>query len=169
MSKIGNKPIVIPDGVKVELKDKKVNVIGPHGSLSLEIFDGISVEIKDGLVYVKREKEGLSSLHGTMRAKINNAVVGVIKKFSKILEIVGVGYKCEKSSDGKKLIFTVGYSHPVYLDIPSDINVELDPKANTITVSGIDKEKVGIFADRIKKVKLPEPYKGSGIKYQNEK
>lgn len=169
MSKIGNKPIAVPDGVKVEVKDGYVNVSGPNGSLKLKIFDGISVEVKDKMIYVKREKDGVNNFHGTMRAKINNAVIGVVKKFSKVLEIIGVGYRCEKSADNKKLTFTVGYSHPVVIDIPQDLTVDVDPKANTITVSGIDKERVGIFADRIKKIKPPEPYKGSGIKYQNER
>ena len=169
MSKIGNKPIVIPEGVKVEVKDGYVNVSGPHGLLSVKIFDGLSVDVKDGMIFVKKEKKGVDNFHGTMRAKINNAVIGVVKKFSKVLEIVGVGYRCEKTSDGKKLIFSVGYSHQVEVDIPKDITVDVDPKANTVTVSGIDKEKVGIFADRIRKIKPPEPYKGSGIKYQNEK
>lgn len=169
MSKIGNKPILISDGVKVEVKDGYVDVSGPHGSLRLKIFEGISVEVKDKTIYVKRERDDVSNFHGTMRAKLNNAVNGVLNRFSKVLEIVGVGYKCEKSPDNKKLTFTVGYSHPVVIDIPQDITVDVDPKANTITVWGIDKEKVGIFADRIRKIKPPEPYKGSGIKYQNEK
>lgn len=169
MSKIGNKPILIPDGAKVEVKDGYVNISGPCGSLKIKIFDGISVEVKDKIINVKREKEGVNNFHGTMRAKINNAVNGVVKKFSKVLEIVGVGYRCEKSSDGKKLTFTVGYSHPVVIDVPQDITVDIDPKTNTITVSGVDKESVGIFADRVKKIKPPEPYKGSGIKYQNER
>ncbi|MGC8867954.1 MAG: 50S ribosomal protein L6 [Elusimicrobiales bacterium] len=169
MSKIGNKPIIIPDGVKVDLSDGYVVVSGPQGSLKLKVFEGLGVEIKDRIIKVKRNSDEISNFHGTFRAKLNNAVHGVVKKFSKILEIVGVGYRCEKSSDGKKLIFTLGFSHPVIIDIPSEVSVDIDSKTGLITVSGIDKEMVGIFADRIRKIKPPEPYKGSGIRYQNER
>ncbi len=169
MSKIGNKPIPIPDGVKVDVSGGYVNVSGPNGSIKLKIFEGLSVEVKDKLITVKRNSDEVSNFHGTLRAKLNNAVQGVVKKFSKTLEIVGVGYKCEKSPDGKKLTFTLGFSHPVVIDIPPDLTVDIDPKTGSITVLGIDKERVGIFADRIRKIKPPEPYKGSGIKYQNER
>lgn len=168
MSKIGNKPIKIPDGVKINAADRSITIEGKLGKVSLNVFDGIKIEVKDGFVYVRKEKNGIDDFHGTMRAKINNAIVGVSEGFKKVLEIVGVGFRAQ--SDGKKITLQLGFSHPVMLDIPSGVKVEIDPKTQaTITISGIDKELVGNFADRIRKLKLPEPYKGSGIKYQNER
>lgn len=169
MSKIGNKPIKIPDGVKVNLNDKIVEIIGPKGNLKVNIFDGLAVEVKDGLIYVKRSSDELKKFHGTLRAKINNAIIGVTEGFSKVLEIVGVGYKVEENKTNKTLSFTVGYSHPVIIDIPPGINVNIDSKNNLLTISGIDKELVGQFAARIRMIKPPEVYKGTGIKYQGER
>ncbi|MEF3279650.1 MAG: 50S ribosomal protein L6 [Elusimicrobiota bacterium] len=168
MSKIGNKPVKIADGVKVNLNGKELHFEGKAGKLSLPVYDGLSVDIKDGLIFVKKEKNDANALHGTMRAKIQNAVLGVSEGFKKTLEISGVGFRAQ--SDGKKITMQLGFSHPVSVDIPSGIKVEIAGKEqNIINVYGIDKELVGNFADRIKKLKLPEPYKGSGIKYQNER
>lgn len=168
MSKIGNKPVKIPDGVKVSVSGNTINFEGKKGKLSLDIFDGIKIDIKDGFIYVKKEKPGMNALHGTMRARINNAVNGVNEGFSKVLEISGVGFRAEDK--GNIISLQLGFSHPVILDKPKGLDIKIDPKLqNVITISGPDKEAVGNFADKIKKLKLPEPYKGSGIKYQNER
>jgi large subunit ribosomal protein L6 len=168
MSKIGNKPIKIPEGVKIALNGKVINFEGKKGKLSLNIFDGIKVEVKDGSVYVTKEKQNTNALHGTMRAKINNSILGVNDGFSKVLEISGVGFRAEDK--GNLISLQLGFSHPVVVDKPKGIDVKIDSKLqNVITISGSDKELVGNFADKIKKLKLPEPYKGSGIKYQNER
>lgn len=168
MSKIGNKPVKIEDGVKVNIDGNVINFEGKLGKLSLRIFDVIKVEIRDGYIYLKKEKPDADNLHGTMRAKINNAIIGVSKGFEKVLEISGVGFRAQ--SDGKKITLQLGFSHPVEIPIPQGIKVEVDAKTQTvIKVSGIDKELVGNFADRIRNIKPPEPYKGSGIKYQNER
>lgn len=168
MSKIGNKPVKIEDGVKVNINGNVINFEGRLGKLSLNIFDGIKVEVKDGYVYIKKEKPETDNLHGTMRAKINNAIIGVSKGFEKVLEISGVGFRAQ--SDGKKITMQLGFSHPVEIAIPQGIKIEVDAKTQAIIkVMGIDKELVGNFADKIKNIKPPEPYKGSGIKYQNER
>ncbi|MEW6012821.1 MAG: 50S ribosomal protein L6 [Elusimicrobiales bacterium] len=168
MSKIGNKPVKILDGVKVVLSGSSINFEGKQGKMTLPVYEGLKVEIKDGMVFVRREKEGVNSFHGTMRAKIQNAILGVSEGFKKVLEINGVGFRAQ--SDGKKITMQLGFSHPVSLDIPQGVKIEISGKdQNILSVSGVDKEMVGNFADKIKKIKPPEPYKGSGIKYQNER
>ncbi len=170
MSKIGKKPVKIIDGVKVNINGDVINFEGKMGKLSLKIPKGLKVESKDGLIYVNKEgnDSNLNAIHGTIRAKILNAVIGVSEGFKKTLEISGVGFRAQ--SDGKKLTMQLGFSHPVVLDIPQNVKVEVAGKdQNVIYVTGVDKESVGNFADRIRKIKPPEPYKGSGIKYQNER
>jgi len=168
MSKIGNKPVKIPDGVKVDISNGVINFEGKMGKLSMNIYEGFTIDIKDGFIYVKRSDDKFKAMHGTLRAKIANALSGVSEGFKKVLEIVGVGFRAQ--SDGKVITMQLGFSHPVTVNIPSGLKVEIDPKTqNVITISGIDKELVGSFADKIRKIKPPEPYKGSGIKYQNER
>jgi len=168
MSKIGNKPVKIPDGVKVNVLNNVINFEGKMGKLSMNIYEGFTVEINDGFIYIKRSSDEFKAMHGTLRAKIANAVIGVSEGFKKVLEIVGVGFRAQ--SDGKTITMQVGFSHPVSVNIPAGVKVDIDSKTqNIITISGVDKELVGNFADKIRKIKPPEPYKGSGIKYQNER
>jgi len=167
MSKIGKKPISIPDNVEVKISDgffefKKENV-----DLKLKILPYLKIEIKDKeiVLNIKNEDDKLEkSLWGTERQLINNMIVGVNEGFSKKLEINGVGYRAATS--GKSLTLSVGYSHPVEFKIPEGIDVSVEK--NLITVSGIDKQQVGEISAQIRKIRKPEPYKGKGIKYVDE-
>lgn len=165
MSRIGRKPISIPEGVEVEVEKNEIKVKGPKGVLSFSFSPYVTVEQKDKEVLVSVEKKSSSALWGLTRALIQNMIEGVVKGFEKQLEIQGVGYKC--SVQGKKLVLNVGFSHPVELDIPQDLN--LSTEKNIITVKGIDKQKVGQFAAKIRGKRPPEPYKGKGIRYLGEK
>lgn len=168
MSRIGRKPIAIPDGVSVSLQDVSITVKGPKGSLSREIHKDMKVTVEENTVVVERPSENKlhRSLHGTTRTIVANMVNGVTEGFSKVLELVGVGYRASKS--GNKLVLNVGYSHPVEIE-PED-GIEFDvPSATKIIVKGIDKELVGAMAAKVRAVREPEPYKGKGIKYENER
>ena len=167
MSRIGNRTIAIPENVTVEVNESTVLVKGPKGELSFPIARNITVEVKENTVLVTRANENIKSkqMHGTTNALITNMIEGVTKGYEKDLEIVGVGYKFQLK--GNTLVVNAGYSHPVELQIPSDLKVE--SKSNTeIKVSGINKEHVGEFAANIRKVRKPEPYKGKGIRYAGE-
>ncbi|HPE14405.1 MAG TPA: 50S ribosomal protein L6 [Bacilli bacterium] len=167
MSRIGNRILSLPEGVTVEVNGKDVTVKGNKGSLTTRIGKGINAEVKEGKVYVTRENELLTTkqLHGTANANINNMIKGVNEGYKKDLEIIGVGYRF--SMKGDTLVISAGYSHQVELAVPADLKVEA--KSNTeISVSGIDKIKVGEFAANIRKVREPEPYKGKGIRYVGE-
>ncbi len=167
MSRIGRKPILIPEKVNVELKDRSVSVSGPKGNLSLKLPSPISVEIREKEIIVKRagEDKKTKSLHGTFRALINNMVIGVTEGFKKELEIVGMGYKVQLK--GTNLILQLGFSHSVEIPIPEDLKVTLGG-ANKITIEGIDKQRVGQFAAQLRAIYPPEPYKGKGIRYAQE-
>lgn len=167
MSRIGKKPIDIPDGVDVKIEKGIITVKGPKGQLQREVHRDMTVEIQDKQILVKRptDNKNHKSLHGLTRSLIANMVEGVTNGFEKRLEINGVGYRAAKQ--GKKLVLTVGYSHPVEIEEPEGIEIEV-PANNKITVKGIDKELVGIVAANIRKVREPEPYKGKGIKYEDE-
>lgn len=167
MSRIGNRIIAIPANVTVEVNDNLVKVTGPKGELTTNKVNDISVEVKEGNVYVTRANEEISTkqMHGTVNANIANMIEGVVNGYKKSLEIVGVGYRF--STKGNALVVNAGYSHPVELEIPSGIKVDVK-SSNEIEVSGIDKIKVGEFAADIRKVRKPEPYKGKGIKYSDE-
>ena len=167
MSRTGKKPIVIPDGVDVKVEGDLVSVSGPHGELKQTIPAGIIVEQEDKLINVKRETESKShrSLHGLTRTLIDNMVNGVKNKYAKTLELVGVGYRAVLQGD--KLTLNVGLSHPVLFEAENNISIEV-PSPTKIVVSGIDKQQVGNFTARIRRVAPPEPYKGKGIKYENE-
>ena len=167
MSRIGFKTIEIPAGVEVKVDGNVVSVKGPKGELQEKISDLLEVEIKDGVLEVKRDGDEAEkrSQHGLARTLINNMVIGVTQGFSKKLQLVGVGYKAEKK--GNKLVLNIGYSHPVELVDPEGIKTET-PDANTVIVSGIDKALVGNYAANIRAWRKPEPYKGKGIKYEDE-
>ena len=167
MSRIGNKPIVIPNGASLELVENTIVVKGPKGQLSFEVPSCVTVEIKDNNVTFTRESDVKEhrSLHGTTRAIINNMVVGVTQGYEKILEIEGTGYRAQLQ--GKKLVVNAGYSHPVELEIPEGLTVTV-PNQTEIHVAGCDKELVGQFAADVRIIRKPEPYKGKGIHYRGE-
>ena len=169
MSRIGKMPIAIPAGVTVDIAENNVvTVKGPKGTLSRALAPELEVKIEDGQVIVNRPNDlkKMKSLHGLTRTLINNMVVGVTAGYEKALEINGVGYRVVK--EGKKLNLTLGYSHPVIMEDPEGIETVCDGQ-NKIIVKGIDKEKVGQFAAQIREKRAPEPYKGKGIKYADEK
>ena len=167
MSRIGNRHLAIPEGVTVEVSDNTVTVKGSKGELSLTTSNLVTVEVKEGTVVVTRKNETIPArqMHGTTNANIRNMIIGVSEGYSKTLEIVGVGYRFNLK--GNKLVINAGYSHPVEVEIPSDLKLSVEGN-NQVTVSGISKERVGEFAANIRKVRKPEPYKGKGIRYVGE-
>lgn len=168
MSRIGRKPIQVPNGVNINLDNTVITVKGPKGTLSREIHKDMKVNVAENEIVVERPSDNKlhRSLHGTTRSIIANMVSGVTEGFSRNLELVGVGYRANKSGD--KIVLNVGYSHPV--EIVPEAGIEFDVPANTkITVRGIDKERVGAVAAQIRSVREPEPYKGKGIKYEGER
>ena len=169
MSRIGRKVVIIPAKARVEIKDSVITATGALGTLSYTVPEGITPKL-DGAVLTfsipeDRVKE-LNALHGTTRANVFNIIEGVTNGFSKTLEINGLGYRA--SVAGQKLNLELGFSHPVNLDIPAGLTVVVDPKSGAVTIKGSDKFKVGDFAAKIRRIRPPEPYKGSGIKYQGE-
>ena len=165
MSRIGNRIIMIPEGVTVENKDNTITVTGPKGTLSKPLLNGVNFEAKDGEIKLTIEDEKYNAMHGTMNALINNMIIGVTKGYTKVLEIVGVGYRF--NVQGSKLVINAGYSHPVEIQIPEGIKGEV--KDNTqLTLTSINKEELGEFAANVRKVRKPEPYKGKGIRYADE-
>ena len=167
MSRIGKLPVVIPQGVTVEIKDgNTVSVKGPKGTLERTFAPAMGIELKENEIIVTRpdDRKENKSLHGLTRPLIHNMVVGVHTGFSKVLEVNGVGYKAQKQ--GNKLVLSLGYSHPVEMVDPEGLESAVD--GNKITVSGISKEKVGQYAAEIRGKRPPEPYKGKGIKYSDE-
>lgn len=168
MSRIGRKPIEIPNGVDVKLDNSVITVKGPKGSLTREIHKEINVTIEGNAILVERPSDHKlhRSLHGTTRSVVNNMVTGVTDGYTKTLELVGVGYRASKS--GEKLVLNVGYSHPVEITPEPGIVFEV-PSNTKIIVSGINKERVGEYAAKIRAVRQPEPYKGKGIKYEGER
>ncbi|MCL2047752.1 MAG: 50S ribosomal protein L6 [Defluviitaleaceae bacterium] len=168
MSRIGRLPIPIPSGVTVTIADGNlVTVKGPKGTLSRKLSPDMTIAQEDGAVIVTRPNDlkRFKSLHGLTRTLINNMVVGVTDGYVKRLDIIGTGYRAAKS--GNKLTLNLGYSHPVEMQDPDGVESTLDG-TNKIIISGIDKEKVGQYAANIREKRPPEPYKGKGVKYENE-
>lgn len=168
MSRIGKLPVAIPAGVKVTLNGSVITVQGAKGSLSQQLPERVSVAVEADQVVVSRpsdEKQDIA-LHGLSRSLINNMVIGVSEGFSRVLEINGVGYRAEVS--GSKLTLSLGYSHPVVYDIPKGIEVEVE-KQTRVIIKGIDKQLVGSTAAKIRSFRKPEPYKGKGVKYAEER
>ena len=166
MSKIGKLPVKISQGVEVSIEKSSVLVKGTKGAITVFIPRGITVERSEDLLVVKRSDDSkeVKSLHGLVRSLLNNAVIGVSEGFSKTLVLSGVGFR--SSLQDNKLILTVGYSHPVEIEQPEGITFSV--AENKITVTGFDKQVVGDIASKIRKVRPPEPYKGKGIKYEDE-
>ena len=168
MSRIGLKPITIPSGVEVKLLDNNVvEVKGPKGTLTQQINPDMKIQIEDGEITVTRPSDlkRHRSLHGLSRTLIANMIEGVTEGYSKTIEIQGTGYRAQKQ--GKKLILNLGFSHPIELEDPEGIEVEV-PSANTIVVKGTDKQQVGNYAAVIRGFRKPEPYKGKGVRYADE-
>lgn len=169
MSRIGKKAITIPSGVEVKIKEEIIEVKGPKGTLQVPMNRRFKVTNDKGTVLFERptEEKPDKALHGTLRALMANAVKGVTEGFKKDFEIVGIGYRA--ALDKKKLVFTIGYSHPVEIELPADLSIAFDEKnKNKFTLSGPDKHKVGQYAAYIRNVRPPDPYKGKGIKYADE-
>ncbi|MFC6274285.1 50S ribosomal protein L6 [Levilactobacillus tangyuanensis] len=167
MSRIGYKTVNVPEGVEVKRDGDQVTVKGPKGELTRTFSNVISMKISDGAVDFDRPDNNnkTRALHGTMRANLNNMVEGVAKGFAKTLKLVGVGYRVQ--AKGKTLVLSVGYSNPVEMAIPESLDIKV-PDNTTINISGISKQEVGDFAAEIRAVRSPEPYKGKGIRYENE-
>lgn len=169
MSRVGQMPISVPSGVDVTIKGTHVRVSGPKGKMEHTFPAAMDISLKDGVISVQRPSDERThrALHGMTRALINNMVTGVSTGFEKVLEINGVGYRAELSGDN--LVLHVGYSHPVEVEPPEGITFEVDNRTRQIKVMGYDKQVVGHVAANIRKVRPPEPYKGKGIKYLDER
>nr|YP_009297309.1 ribosomal protein L6 [Porphyridium sordidum]AOM66652.1 ribosomal protein L6 [Porphyridium sordidum] len=167
MSRIGKKPVVIPDKVDVKIHQKTISCKGPKGELFYNIPDEISVEINGNEIQVQKKIDNLKAqaLFGMSRTIINNNILGVSQGFSKRLEIKGVGYRSQ--IEGKNLILNLGFSHPVKVEPPKDITLQVENNTNII-VNGVDKQVVGQTAAYIRSIRPPEPYKGKGVRYQGE-
>ena len=165
MSRIGNRIIMIPEGVTVEENDGVITVKGPKGTLEKPLLRGVKYNVKDNEITLTRENEKDAAMHGTMNALINNMIKGVHEGYTRELEIVGVGYRF--SQKGNVLVINAVYSNPVELQIPEGLSIEL-PSNTELTIKGIEKDRVGEFAAKVRKVREPEPYKGKGIRYKDE-
>ena len=169
MSRVGKLPIRIPQGVDFKLVAGTARVKGPKGQLEESIHSNMKIEQSDGELRVVRPNDQRQNraLHGLTRSLLNNMVIGVTEGFSKTLMVIGVGYKVELK--GKNLLMQLGYSHPVDYPATEGIEFEVDPKQNMIVVKGIDKQRVGQVAAEIRELRPPEPYKGKGVQYKDEK
>lgn len=173
MSRIGKKPVAIPKGINVNINDDAVEVSGPKGTLKTPVPAGVKARVNGDQILVERESDEKAALHGLLRALVQNAVTGVSEGFSRQLDVVGVGYKVELQN--KRVIFNLGYSHPIEFPLPPGIEVKVERLAKpiqqyqaTLTVSGIDRQQVGQVASDMRKLRQPDPYKGKGVRYANE-
>ena len=167
MSKIGKKPVSVPDGITVSVEPNLVLVNGPKGEITIPVKKTIIVKVEDNQVIVSRKNEAKTNkaLHGTIRSLIQNAIIGVTDSYSKTLKLVGTGYRVKP--EGQSLSLSLGFSHPVIIEKPVGIEFKLDGQ-DTIIISGINKQLVGQTAANIRSKRPPEPYKGKGIRYENE-
>lgn len=168
MSRIGRKPIQLPDNVDVKVENREVIIKGPKGQLDYRLPDGIGINIDNKTLLVTRDSNitKYRALHGLVRSLVSNMVTGVSSGFTKVLQIYGVGYRAQVS--GNKLMLNVGYSHPVEFILPEGIKATVDEKQTTITLHGIDKQLVGQVAADIRAIRPPDAYKGKGIRYVDE-
>lgn len=169
MSRIGKKPIEIPQNVSVEISGNVVSVKGPKGELRWSYPDPIRVAVNDGVVSVQRsgDTKNERALHGLTRSIIANMVVGVSQGYTKVLDIVGVGYRAQVSGD--RILLSLGYSHPVEFQLPPGVTASVDPKQVQITLTGADKQKLGQVAASLKALRYPDAYKGKGIRYSGQR
>lgn len=172
MSRVGKKPIEVPSGVTVTVKQDELEVKGPKGTLTTPVPKGIEFKLEEGQLLAERQGDEYSAMHGLARALANNAVVGVTEGFSKQMDVVGVGYKAEVQ--GKKLVFALGYSHPIEYSLPDGIEASaervpsktsISQYQTTLTLSGIDKQLLGQVAAELARLRKPDAYKGKGIRY----
>jgi large subunit ribosomal protein L6 len=168
MSRIGKKPIPLASGVKYKVEGNTVTVEGPKGKVTALIADGITLETKDGQLLVNRQSDKFAAFHGLTRALVFNAVQGVTAGWKKELDIVGIGYRAELKGKNT-VVFTLGYSHQIEFPLPTGIEVTIDPKQTHLTVSGIDRQKVGQVAADMRSLRKPDPYKNKGVRYSDEK
>lgn len=175
MSRVGKKPIPIPSGVTVTINDLAMEVKGPKGTLTTPIPAGVSFKQEDGTLTAERSGDDVAAFHGLARALANNAVVGVTEGFTKDLDIVGVGYKADVQ--GKKIVFALGYSHPIEYVLPAGIEARaermntktsINQYQTTITLSGIDKQMLGQVAAELNRLRKPDAYKGKGVRYADK-
>ncbi len=169
MSRIGKKPIDIPDSVNIRLDGGAVSVKGPKGELSWICPRAVNLSVEDNKLVVKRTEETKAgrSLHGLSRSLISNMVTGVSKGYERVLEITGVGYRAQVQ--GSKVVMTLGYSHPVEYQLPDGVSASVDQKQTTITLKGIDKQKLGQTAANLRELRKPDIYKGKGVRYAGER
>ena len=168
MSRIGLKPITLPKGVKYTMDGGSVVVEGPKGKVSALVPEGIKLVEKEGILSVERQNDSQKAIHGLARALVFNAVEGVTNGWKKELDVVGIGYRVELK--GKNMVvFTLGYSHPIEFPLPTGIEVAIDPKQTHLTVTGIDRQKVGQVAADMRSLRKPDPYKNKGVRYSDEK
>jgi large subunit ribosomal protein L6 len=168
MSRIGKKPIPIPKGVTIKVEGNTVLVQGPKGKLDTPLPAGIKVEQKDGNLVAIRENDSQAAVHGLARALVNNAVEGVTKGWIRDLEIVGIGYRAEMK--GKSMVvFSLGFSHPIEYPLPTGVEAAVDAKQIKITLTGIDRQKVGQVAAEMRSLRPPDPYKNKGVRYAGER
>jgi large subunit ribosomal protein L6 len=169
MSRIGKMPVQIPKGVDINVDGRVIRVKGPKGALTVDLLPGVDAAIDDGNVNLTRENEEREtrSFHGLIRALLANAATGVSEGWTKELDIVGIGYRAEKK--GQSVVFNLGHSHPIDFAIPEGIDIDVDGKANRVTVKGIDRQRVGQVAAEIRALRPPEPYKGKGVRYSDER
>lgn len=173
MSRIGRKPIAIPKGVKFKFEDGGVEVSGPKGTLAVPMPSGIKCRVEGEQLIAERESDDHAAVHGLARALVQNAVTGVTDGFTRQLDIVGVGYKAERQKD--RVMFNLGYSHPIEFPLPAGIDVKVErvnkpiqQYQTTLTITGIDRQQVGQVAADMRGLRRPDPYKGKGVRYANE-
>ena len=175
MSRVGKKPIKIPSGVTVNINKEELEVKGSKGTLKTPVPDGITFKMEEGELVAERQSDDFAALHGLARALANNAVVGVTEGFSKQMDIVGVGYKVDVQ--GKKIVFALGYSHPVEYNLPEGIEAKaerlptktsINQYQTTLTLSGIDKQRLGQVAAELHRLRKPDAYKGKGVRYADK-
>jgi len=168
MSRIGKKPIALASSVKYKVNGNVVEVTGPKGTVNALLPTGIKLVEKDGHLLAERENDSQAAIHGLARALVFNAVEGVTKGWTEELDIVGIGYRAEMK--GKNVVvFTLGYSHPIEFPLPTGIEVTIDPKQTHLTITGIDRQKVGQVAADMRSLRKPDPYKNKGVRYTGEK
>ncbi|MHB1021803.1 MAG: 50S ribosomal protein L6 [Acidobacteriaceae bacterium] len=168
MSRIGKKPIALPAGVKYTVVGNTVQVQGPKGRVDALLPEGVKLVEKDGHLLAERESDKFAAVHGLARALVFNAVEGVTKGWTKELDIVGIGYRAEMKGKST-VVLTLGYSHLIEFPLPTGIEVSIDPKQTRLTISGIDKQKVGQVAADMRALRKPDPYKNKGVRYVGEK
>jgi large subunit ribosomal protein L6 len=168
MSRIGKKPIPLPQGVTFKVEGNTVTVQGPKGKVETPLPAGIRIEQQGGNLLALRENDSQAAVHGLARALVNNAVEGVTKGWVRDLEIVGIGYRAEMKGKGT-VVFTLGFSHPIEYPLPSGVDAVVDAKQTKLTLTGIDRQKVGQVAAEMRGLRPPDPYKNKGVRYSGER